>query len=312
MERLNFNHLRAFWAVASEGGVAVGAARLGLTQPTISKQIGELEDALGTALFNRSGRSLQLSEAGRGVHACANEIFAIGEDVLEIARGESHGRQARLRVGVSDSVPKLLTRLVLEPVLGLDPPVRLICREGKTEGLFGDLALRALDVVITEEALPSGSRVRGFSHLLGTSDIGVFAHRELAGRLREGFPRSLHASPILMPTENTPVCRSVRAWLERQRLVPSVIADIEDSALLKSFAHAGHGACFAPMATRHEIEHQFGIELVGVIEDERVRESLYAITAERTIAHPGVVAIVESARNVLSTLMDSSSLSAPE
>jgi LysR family transcriptional activator of nhaA len=297
LERLNFNHLRCFWAVAREGSIAAACRALDLTQPTISKQIGDLEDALGEALFRRTGRRLVLTDLGRTVYNHADDIFALGQEIVEVAKGHRGDRPARLSVGVSDVVPKLLTRLALEPAIRGRTPAHLVCREGKTEHLLTDLALGVLDVVLTDAPLPSGSRVRAFTHRIGESAVGVFAPESLASRLRGGFPGSLAGAPMLLPTENTALRRSINAWLAGARIKPAIVAEFEDSALLKAFAEAGHGLFFAPTAVESQVTRQFGVGLVGVADG--LIETLYAITAERRIRHPAVVAIVDAARGAL-------------
>ncbi len=296
-DRLNFNHLRCFWAVARDGSIARACARLGLTQPTISKQIGDLEEALDAPLFRRSGRRLVLTDLGRSVYAYADDIFALGQELLDAVRGHAPGKPLRLHVGVSDVVPKLLTRLVLEPALRIGRPVRLVCREAKTDQLLADLALSGLDVVLTDAPLPPGSRIKAYNHLLGESPVTLFAPPGLASEAGRGFPESLNGAPLLLPTDNTTLRRSIDAWLERHDLRPTVVAEFEDSALLKAFAEAGHGLFFAPAAVQGSVAEQFGVRPVRTIED--LKEIIYAVTLDRRITHPGVTAIVEEAQRRL-------------
>lgn len=298
MERLNHNHLRCFWAVAREGSIAGACRRLGLSQPTISKQVGDLEDELGAALFRRVGRRLVLTDLGRTVLAYADDIFAASQELLEVVRGRASGRPVRLHVGVSDVVPKLLSRLVIEPALGIGSPVRLVCREGKAEQLIAELALGGLDVVITDVPPPAGSRFRVHCHDLGDSDVGVYGAPALAARHRRRFPSSLEGAPMLLPTESTALRRSIDAWLGRLGVRPEVVGEFDDSALIKSFAEAGHGMFLAPTALERHIRERYGVRLVGLAEG--VREGVHAITAERRVTHPGVAAMLRSASGLLS------------
>ena len=297
MDRLNFNHLRCFWAVARDGSVAAACRRLGLTQPTISKQISDLEDAFDATLFRRVGRRLLLTDIGRTVYAYADDIFALGQELRDAVRGQPTSKPALLYVGVSDVAPKLLTRLVLEPALRMEPPARLICREGKTEALLADLALSGLDAVLTDSPLPSGSRIKAFNHKLGGSQISVYGVPRVAEGRRAGFPESLDGAPLLLPTGNTTLRRSLDAWFERHGVRPSVVAEFEDSALLKTFAAAGHGLFAAPTVIADAIESQFGVVRLGELEG--VTETLYIVTVERRIGHPAVQAVVEAARAAL-------------
>ena len=296
MDRLNFNHLRCFWATAKGGSIAVACETRSLTQPTISKQIADLEHDLGSPLFVRAGRRLVLTDLGRNVYTYADDIFTLGQEMVEAIRGHANGRPIRLHVGVSDAVPKLLTRLTLEPVLSSEQPVKLVCSEGKTDQLLADLALSSLDVVLTDSPLKHGARVKAFNHKLGESPVGVFGVPELAAKYTDAFPNSLDGAPVILPTANTTMREAIDGWLGRCDLHPRVVAEIEDSALIKSFGQAGHGLFFAPMIVAHFIKEQIGAELLG--EAEGVTEPLFAVTVERRITHPGVTAIAHSARSV--------------
>lgn len=297
VRHLNFNHLRCFWSVAKEGSVTRAGRLLGLTQPTISKQISDLEDSVGEPLFDRVGRRLVLTNLGRTVYAYADDIFSLGQELMDSVRGHVTGRPARLHVGVSDMVPKSLTRLVLEPALGGEAPARLVCREGKTDHLLADLAISGLDVVITDAPLPPHARVRAFNHLLGKSPVGVYGVAELAGKYRDDFPQSLDGAPMLLPTEDAVLRRSIDEWLAKRGVTPLIVAEFDDTALLKAFAEGGHGLFFAPTAVHVQLETQFRARLVGPVDD--VAEHLYAVTIERRIVHPGIVSIVEGARERL-------------
>lgn len=297
MERLNFNHLRCFWAVAREGSIVAACRTLGLTQPTISKQIGDLEDELGEELFRRVGRRLVLTDVGRTVYAYADDIFSLGQELTDAVRGQVTGRPLRMMVGVSDVVPKLLTRMTLEPAMKLEQRIRLTCREGKTEQLLADLALAGLDMVLTDAPMPAGSRIKAYSHRLGASTVAVFAPPSLTTRYRRKFPASLDGAPMLLPTDNTALRRSIDAWLERTNVRPEIVAEFEDSALLKAFAEGEHGLFFAPSVVEDSVQRQFGVRTVAHIDE--ITEHLFAVTMERKIRHPGVAAVVDSARESL-------------
>ena len=297
IDRINYNHLRCFWAVAREGSIAAACKALGLSQPTISKQIGDLEESLAEPLFRRTGRRMVLTDVGRTVYAYADDIFSLGQELLDVLRGHGTGKPIKLHVGVSDVLPKLLTRLVLEPALGTNQPIRLVCREGKTEQLMADLALSGLDVVLTDAPLPPGSRFKAFNHKLGESPVALYGPSNLAERCRSGFPNSLNGEPKLLPSDNTMLRRSIHAWLERHNLHPHVIAEFEDSALLKVFAEAGHGCFFAPTAVETQIREQYRAVPIARIED--MSESIYAVTIARRVTHPGVSAIIDAARDLL-------------
>jgi LysR family transcriptional activator of nhaA len=297
MEWLNYQHLLYFWSVVREGSLTAAAAKLRLAPSTISGQLRTLEGQLGEKLFVRRGRQLAPSEMGRVVYRYAEEIFAVGDELMDAVRGRAARHVERLVVGIADVVPKIVARRLLRPAQQLAQPVHLVCREDKPERLMAELALHHLDVVISDAPPPPASNVRAFGHLLGESGIGFFARRKLARRLRRKFPRSLEDTPVLLPTENTSLRRSLEAWFARRQLRPRVVGEFEDSALLTAFGQDGTAVLPAHTVIRAEIRKQYGLELVGEVEE--MRDSFYAISVERRLTHPGVLAISRSARTEL-------------
>jgi LysR family transcriptional activator of nhaA len=297
MDWLNYHHLLYFWLVAREGGVAPAAARLRLAHQTVSAQVHALEHALGEKLFECAGRRLALTELGRVAYRYADEIFALGAELQETLRGRPSGRPLRLVVGVADAVPKLIARSLLAPAQRIPEPVRLICREDKPERLLAALALHELDVVLADAPVPAGSGVRAYSHLLGECAVALFAPPAVARRLARGFPRSLDAAPVVLPAENSALRRALEDWFEGEGVRPQVVAEFDDSALLKAFAQDGEAAFAAPEPIAAEVERQYRVQRIATLAG--VRERFYAITVERRLRHPGVLAISATARTSL-------------
>jgi len=297
MPKLNFSHLRYFWAAAREGGVTRAGEKLGVSQPSVTTQIQELEQALGEKLFDRAGRRLVLTDVGRLVYRYAEEIFTLGQELLETLEGRATGRPVRLTVGIAKVVPKLVAFRLLEPALHLPEPVLVECREDSVERLLAELAMHSVDIVLADAPVPPATRVRAFAHLLGECGVGVFGTGELAGRARRRFPASLDGAPFLVPSHNTALRRSLDAWFDTRRLRPAIVGEFEDSALLKVFGEAGAGLFAAPLAIADDVKRRYGVRLVGELEG--VRERFYAISVERRLAHPAVIAISESARRDL-------------
>ena len=298
MEWLNYQHLLYFWSVVREGSLTAAASKLRLAPSTISGQLRTLEGQLGEKLFLKRGRLLAPSEMGRVVYRYADEIFALGTELLDTVRGRAARHVERLVVGIADVVPKIVARRLLRPAQQLPRPVHLVCREDKPERLLAELALHNLDVVISDAPPPPGSNVRAFGHLLGESGIWFFATRALAQRRRRSFPRSLEGTPVLLPTENTSLRRSLEAWFAKRQIRPRVVGEFEDSALLHAFGRDGGAVLPAHAVIRGEIASHYGLHLVGRVEE--VRESFYAISVERRLTHPGVLAISRAARTELS------------
>lgn len=299
MAWLNYHHLLYFWTVAREGSIARATQKLHLTQPTISAQIHALEESLGEKLFLRSGRRLVLTEVGQVVYRYAEEIFTLGRELQDVLAGRPTGRPVRLTVGIADQVPKLLAHRLLAPAFGLTEPVHLVCREGKLDRLFADLTTHSLDLVLSDAPLTADTRVRAFNHPLGETGVSVFGVAPLADKYRRGFPRSLDGAPFLLPTEGTSLRRSLEEWFDRERVHPVVAAEFSDSALLKVFGMGGVGLFAAPTAIAADVRRQYEVKALGTLEG--VRETFYAITIERRLRQPAVVAIMEAARNRLFT-----------
>jgi LysR family transcriptional activator of nhaA len=294
---LNYHHLLYFWTVAREGSVTAAARRLGLAQSTVSGQLRRLEQRLGHPLFQRQGRGIVLTDVGRLVHGYADEIFGLGRELLEVANGRLGGRAVRFTVGITDGVPKLIAHRLLEPVFRLREPIHLVCREGQVERLLANLALHELDVVIAETPIPADVAVKGSSHLLGQCGVTLFAAAELAARHRKGFPRSLDGAPLLLPTDDSVLRRSLDAWFAARGIAPRIAGEFAGPALLKVFGQGGRGLFPGPTVIEREIVRQYRVRVVGRLPD--CVERFYAISAERRREHPAVIALAESARDRL-------------
>ena len=297
MEWLNYHHLRYFWVVAKEGSLKKAADKLHVSQPSISEQIKELEEALGEALFRRSGRSNVLTDAGQVVLRYAEEIFGLGAQLMSAVKQRPGVQALRFYVGVADAIPKLVVNEILKPVLAMPQTVHIICREGKMEDLLEQLAAHRLDIVLADEPASSSLEFKAFNHLLGESSVSFCAAPRLAARLGRGFPASLHDAPALLPTENTALRRSLEKWFQQRQIRPRVVAEFEDAALMKVMAVDEKG--FAPIPTVIAVEAltRYGLRKIGATQE--CKEQFYAITAERRIVHPAAVAITENAKKQL-------------
>jgi LysR family transcriptional activator of nhaA len=295
MEWLNYHHLLYFWLVAREGSLHAACAQLRLSQSTVSGQVRKLENALGEKLFQRKGRHLALTEVGRLVFRYAEEIFGLGRELQDALRGQPVGRPLRLSVGVADVVPKLVAQRILEPALRLPQAVRMVCHEDKPERLLAELAVHELDVVISDAPVGPSVRVRAFHHLLVECGVALFASAKLAAAHKRRFPRSLDGAPFVLPAESTALRRSLESWFESHAIRPRIVAEFEDSALLKVFGEAGHGIFPVPEVIAPEVKREGAVRMLGRLDG--VRERFYAITVERRLKHPAVIAIGQAARH---------------
>ena len=297
MDWLNYHHLLYFWTVAKEGGISKAAKKLHLAQPTLSSQIKKLESSVGAKLFDRSGRSLVLTDTGQMVYRYADEIFTLGRELTDALKGRPSENRLKLTVGVPDVLPKLVVYELLEPALEMEETVHLECYEGKLQDLLGDLALHRLDIVLADSPLTPETSVRAFNHLLGECGVTVYGAKKLAKKYRKGFPQSLDDAPMLLPTHNATLRRQLEQWFDDTAISPKVMHEFEDSAVLKVFGQAGHGLFVTPTAVEDHVVSQYDVEIVGRIEE--VVERFYAISVERRLKHPAVVAISEAARKEL-------------
>jgi LysR family transcriptional activator of nhaA len=296
MEPFNYHHLHQFWTVVREGGVTRASEKLNVSQPTVSTQIRDLESALGEKLLTRSGRTVALTEIGRRVYRYADEIFGLGNELVESVKGRPTGRPPRLAVGIAKIVPSLVAYQMIEPALRLAPPVRVDCRSHTLERLLAELAVFSLDVVLADAPAPPAVKVHAYSHVLGDSGLSLFGAPRLAARYRRRFPASLEGAPILLPRKDSALRLSLDQWLEHNRIRPRIVGTFEDTARLEAFGQGGVGMFVMPSAIEAEIERQYRVGLVGRL--SKIRERYYAITVERRLKHPAVAAIVERARHL--------------
>lgn len=289
---LNLKHLNYFREVAHSGSIARAAERLNLTPQTISGQLSAFEDSIGVELFERRGRSLVMTEAGRLALEYADGIFALGNELEAVLRQVRGGPAWRLRVGISDSVPKAMATALLAPVLALPEQVTLQVQEDSLSDLLGRLALHRLDLIIADSPLPPGLEVRAFCQQLGESPVAFFAAPELAEALRPGFPQSLDGSPMLLQSQQSQVRRQLTGWFSDLGIEPRVVGEFDDAAMAQAFGKQSAGVFSAPAVIADEVCDQYQVALVGSVP---VQEPLYAITAQRRLTHPAMESVLAGA-----------------
>lgn len=289
MEWLNYHHLLYFWVVSNEGTVSRAAQVLHVTPATVSIQVRELETSLGVKLFRKSGRGLVLTETGEAVFQYAKDIFALGREMVDMVKGRPVGRPLLFRVGIVEVMPKLVAYKLIEPTFKLQEKMKLVCTEGSMNQLVADLSIHKLDLVLSDSPLDPSLKVRAFSHLLGESAICFMGVKDLADTLKADFPKSLHGAPILLPTTTTNLRRSLDLWFQEKQIVPDIRGEFADSAMMKIAGHAGAGVLVVPEAIQDDVRQMYGVEFIG--RADGVRERYYALSVDRKLKHPGVVAI---------------------
>jgi LysR family transcriptional activator of nhaA len=298
MEFLNYHHLRYFWAVARAGGLRKATEQLHVSQPTISAQIAALEEMLGEKLFWRTGRNLTLTDAGQEVLGYAEEIFLLGQDLLNSVKQHPTLRPLRVNLGVADALPKPVAYRIIEPIFRLPRPVQVSCWETKVSDMLSELAAHRLDLVLADQPAVSGVPANVFNHFLSERGIVFCAEPRLAAKLRRGFPKSLNGAPALLPMSNSGLRRSLEKWFHSVGVRPRLVAEMEDPAFVNIMALNGLGFVAVPTLVAKESMARFGFRAIG--RTEECRQQFYAITAERKRAHPAIQAIISKTRPAIS------------
>ncbi len=295
---MNFKHLHYFWVTAKAGGIMRAGEQLHTTPQTLSGQIKILEDWLGRKLFRKNGRNLELTEDGHLAMGYADQIFTLGTE-LEAAVRKARGghRLLDFKVGVADSITKPIAYRLLEPALAVPEPVRLVCVEGKFPDLLAQLALNRLDLVIADEPMSKRLNVKAFNHALGRTAMSFFCAPALKEQLKGAFPQCLNGFPMLIQGTQASIRKQLEGWLLRHRIHPRIIGEFDDDALMSAFGREGRGVFIAPTVMERDTQAQYGVELIG--RTEELVEEFYAVSVEKRITHPCVVAITGAARGQL-------------
>lgn len=296
---LNYRQLHYFWVVAKTGSIVRACEQLNLTPQTISGQISLLEQTFGVDLFKRVGRQLELTEAGRVALPYAEQMFQLGDELEALLRTQPDEQQILFRVGVADVVPKSIVYRLIAPTMELSEPMRITCREDQLERLLADLAIQRLDLVISDSPMPSHLDIKGYSQKLGECGVSFFATKALAQQYGQDFPQGMQGAPLLIPGQLTVLRSRLMRWFAEQKIQPKIVGEFDDSALMKAFGKSGSGIFMAPSVIADEVMAQYDVEMIG--QTDAVTESFYAISVERKVKHPGIVAITEGARRELFT-----------
>jgi LysR family transcriptional regulator, transcriptional activator of nhaA len=297
VEWLNFHHLRYFWTVARKGGVRKAAEELHVSQPSISAQLGLLEEALGEKLFKRSGRNLVLTEMGHLVLTYADEIFSAGRELMTAVKQRPGARALRLSVGMTDALSKFIGFQILKPAFYFSQPVHVVCRQAELAPLVNQLQAHRLDLVLADEPASSSLKAKTFNHRLGRSGITFCAVSQIAKKLRRNFPKSLHQAPALLPSDNMGMREPLEKWFYAKGIRPRIVAEFEDAGLMKVAAAAGLGFTMVhSVVDKVALEH-FGLKAIAKVKE--CASDFYAITIERRLKHPVVAAITEHAYSEL-------------
>lgn len=277
MANLNFNHLRYFWAVAHEGSLTRAAGRLNVSQSALSVQIQKLEQRMGHPLFERVGKRLVLTEAGRIALDYADTVFQAGDELLSTLEGRPAASGQVLRVGALTTLSRNFQLEFLRPLVGR-ADVELIVRSGTTRELLASLEAHAIDVVLSNSAARRDARAAFRNHLLDQQPVS------LVGRPRPGkptfrFPDDLRTEPILLPSLDSDIRVGFDRLLDLAGIRPIVLAEVDDMAMLRLLAREREGVTLVPpIVVRDELEAGVLVEHCRI---PRLTESFYAIIQNR-------------------------------
>jgi LysR family transcriptional regulator, transcriptional activator of nhaA len=292
---LNYRHLYYFWIVVKEGGFVRAAERLDMAVQTISAQVRELEKSIGRQLLKPAGRGVTMTEAGEAAFNRAEQIFQLGETLLDEMRDAGSEGGARLAVGLSDGISKLVAHALLAPVLGT-PSLRLLCHEGEHAQLMSELALHRLDLVLACQPAPHNADLRVLSQRIAGSPVDWYGPAEIIRKAaRAGFPQCLATLPVLLPTRHASLRARLDRWLEAEGIRPRIVGEFEDSALMAVFAARGLGVFPLAELGADDLSLLRGLRWLG--RAEGVVEEIHAIRSRRGQHHVLASKVLAAARS---------------
>ena len=296
MAKLNYHHLQYFHAIATHGSIAKASNVMHITPQTLSAQLSLLEDQLGYSLFERKGKRLVLNDMGHITLSYAQEIFSLGDELLHSLKNHSTDFAFRFSIGVTDVIAKVFSFNFLKAIYTMDDSIKLVCKETSLDILLGELATNKLDAVLSDTPLPIGSPLKAYSHIVGKCGLSFFAHKDLAIKLQDDFPKSLDSRPFFTAGEGSNQHLSVNSWFDQLGISPIIIGEFDDSVLAKYFGQAGYGVFCAPTIIDTHVIEQFGVELIGRTTD--ITEHFYLISPERKVKHPAVHHLLDAGKKL--------------
>lgn len=282
MAELNYKHLRYFWAVAHDGNLTRTAERLNISQSALSMQIRNLEERLGHPLFERRGRQLHLTEAGRIALDHADAIFAAGEEMLSTLKGRAPTRRQVLRVGAIATLSRNFQMTFLKPLLGRSD-VELIVRSRALRELLDDLESHRLDVVLANLAPPRDATTAWVSHLIAEQPVSLVGRADRVSGPMD-LKAALAAYPLVLPSLDSSIRVGFDALMDREGIRPVIAAELDDMAMLRLFAREGIGlAVVPPIVVKDELEQGVLREIAHI---GSLSETFFAVTLSRRFPNP--------------------------
>lgn len=296
MRQINFKHLYYFYSVAKEGSVTRASEALNVTPQTVSGQLATFEEYIGAQLFERHGKRLEPNHLGKIALEYADDIFNLGNELSRLLFTREEGRVANFNVGIVDAIPKVMIYEMLNDCFDMENRFTLECHEGDLQSLLADLSINKLDLIISDQPMPVGVSVRAINNYLGKSGMTFFVAKDHCQSYQENFPESLHKAPFLMPSKESAQHQSLLSWFAQSKISPKVVAEFDDSALLKFFGQTGRGVFCVATCVERDVLAQFDVAIVGRVDS--ITDRYYGITPERRIKHPAVDTVLEAASKI--------------
>lgn len=282
MAALNYHHLRYFWSVAHDGNLTRTAERLNLSQSALSVQIRKLEDQLGHPLFERRGRQLHLTEAGRIAMEHADAIFAAGAELLATFQHRADGARQVLRVGALATLSRNFQAAFLRPLIGR-PRVELVLRSGPQADLLAALEAHRLDVVLLNTAPPRDAATPWIARQIDDHPVSLIGTPERIGQTTDPDVL-LRREPVILPTIESSLRGAVDSFLNQRGIIPQIAAEADDMAMIRLLAREDAALAIVPrIVVRDEL--QAGL-LIEAHEFEDLSETFTAVTLERRFPNP--------------------------
>jgi len=279
MQWLNYHHLYYFRSIASEGSIARAAEKLGLGQPTLSAQLKQLEDRVGRPLFDRRHRRLILTEAGKAALDYANEIFRLGDEMLEVLQDRTPEDQPHLQIGALDSVPKSVLLSLVTEAYKISPCTVSIL-EGKGDELFRELRAHRLDLIVSNYPAQALEEAQMYSRSVAKLPVGVYGSKKFRA-LKKNFPESLRGKPFVLPTLHSKLRHDVNHYFKIHEIAVVPVAETQDTSFQRLLAE--HGVGLAPLSEVKGAQEPHLVRL-GRLQD--VVEEIWLISAQRKLENP--------------------------
>ncbi len=282
MASLNLHHLRLFRATAREGTLTAAARALNISQSAVSTQIKALEADLGHDLFERRGRNLVLTEAGRIALDYADQIFLASDQLMATFRAVG-GQRKVLRIGALATLSRNFQMRFLAPLIGRDD-VEVVLRSGTQPALLRALEAMSIDVLLTNLVPARDAASPYLVRRIAEQPVSLVGARSRLALAAQGLPRLLTTAPLILPTPETALRAGFDALIERMGIVPRIAAEADDMAMLRLLARSDAGvAVIPPIVVQDELAGGLLYELFQLPD---LAEVFYAVTIRRTFPNP--------------------------